>query len=158
MPQHWTCATTLLPQFVLVVLQYEATLDVTKLHNALLRQAIVGSFHPTAAATAHCQLVGLLSTSTDKDSDWRVASSDDNDRLTGYSFNSVSPFGLLEPNRIRIVLASAITDANAKLPKFVMGGGHVHLKLEMATSEFIQATKAIVADISNPRTSVDDPY
>jgi hypothetical protein len=32
-----------------------------------------------------------------------------------------------------------------------MGGGHVQLKLKMAVTEFLKATKAHVADISIPR-------
>lgn len=117
-----------LPRFVLVMLQYEAVLDPKKLSNALLKQLPV----PERASVLF---------------DWRVASPEDNDRLTGYAFNSVTPFGLLLPNELQIILADAIPSF------FWMGGGHVHLKLGMAKSDFVAANSGcIVADVSSPRS------
>ena len=143
------------PKFVLVVLQYEATLNVTKLHVALQRwqkQKQQQKQKPTTAWTK-------------EQHDWRIASPEDNLIVTGYAFNSVTPFGLLlqeqqqqqrrqqqqqQPsNVVPIVLASAIVEQ--KLPYFFMGGGHEHLKLRMATSEFIKATDALVANVTDPR-------
>lgn len=118
------------PKFVMVVLQYDATLDVKKLQNAMR------------------SLIQPVTERAKYDHDFRVASAEENDRLTGYQFNSVTPFGLLRPKEVRMVLAKAIQDDT---PYFWMGGGHVHLKLGMATSDFIESTDALVADISSPR-------
>jgi prolyl-tRNA editing enzyme YbaK/EbsC (Cys-tRNA(Pro) deacylase) len=131
-PNHGDARTN--PQFVLVVLQYEATLDVRKLLCA----------------------IRALRPSQDRidvsDFDWRVASTEDNDQLTGFAFNSVTPFGLLQP--VPIVLADAIVP----LGQFWMGGGHELLKLGMAVSDFIKATGAWVADVSQPRNADDDEF
>jgi len=119
------------PRFVMVVVQYAATLDVKKLTTAI--RALRTNVQDRIDVSKF---------------DFRVASSEDNDRLTGYTHNSVTPFGLLEEKTLPIVLASSIVPEKF----FWMGGGHIHLKLGMAVSDFIQATGAIVADISAPRT------
>mmetsp|Transcript_15274 Transcript_15274/g.21281 ORF Transcript_15274/g.21281 Transcript_15274/m.21281 type:complete len:224 (-) Transcript_15274:205-876(-) len=119
------------PRFVMVVVQYAATLDVKKL--------------TTAIRALRTNVQDMIDVSK---FDFRVASSEDNDRLTGYAHNSVTPFGLLEEKTLPIVLASSVVPEKF----FWMGGGHIHLKLGMAVSDFIQATGAVVADISHPRT------
>ncbi len=134
------------PKFVLVVLQYEATLNVTKLHVALQRHRQQHTKTNMNTQQQHHQ-------HQQQQYDWRIASTEDNDTVTGYSFNSVTPFGLLTP--VQIVLASAIVQQQ-ECKYFVMGGGHVHLKLKMATSEFVEATNALVADVTTPRTGVMD--
>lgn len=108
-------------QFVLVVLQYASSLDVKALGVAM-------------KLTSY---------------DFRIAETDDNDRITGYKHNSVTPFGLLDPN-VPIVLAAAIVP----LRFFWMGGGHVNLKLGMAVTDFRKALNPIVANISQPRSGV----
>eukprot|EP00547_Thalassionema_nitzschioides_P004141 CAMPEP_0194213710 /NCGR_PEP_ID=MMETSP0156-20130528/14495_1 /TAXON_ID=33649 /ORGANISM="Thalassionema nitzschioides, Strain L26-B" /LENGTH=223 /DNA_ID=CAMNT_0038941807 /DNA_START=17 /DNA_END=685 /DNA_ORIENTATION=- len=117
------------PRFILVMIQYEATLDERKLVNSIIRMRPV-----------------LKDRMEANDFDIRVASSEDNDRLTGYAYNSVTPFGMNKPKDIQIVLAEAIKP----LHFFWMGGGHVHLKLGMAVSDFVKATSAWVADVSSP--------
>ena len=121
------------PKFVLVVVQYASTLDVKKLTNAIrsLRKDVKKRLDPSQF-------------------DFRVASKEDNDAVTGFSHNSVTPFGLLRPEGVRIVLADAIVP----LRFFFMGGGHEHLKLAMAVPDFVDALDPIVADISVPRTSM----
>jgi prolyl-tRNA editing enzyme YbaK/EbsC (Cys-tRNA(Pro) deacylase) len=107
--------------FVLVVLQYAATLDVKALAVAL-------------KVTNY---------------DFRIADAADNDRITGYQHNSVTPFGLLNTTMsVPIVLAAPIVP----LRFFWMGGGHVNLKLGMAVSDFCKALNPIVADISQPKS------
>lgn len=108
------------PRFVLVILQYAATLDTKKLTNTMRR------------------LLPVEQRLDESKFDFRIASAEDNDRITGYVHNSVTPFGLKEP--VRIVL----TENVVKLRFFWMGGGHVHLKLGMATSEFCKACDPIV--------------
>lgn len=107
--------------FILVVLQYASTLDVRALGVAM-----------------------KLTTY-----DFRIADPADNDRITGYKHNSITPFGLLDTT-VPIVLASAIVS----LRFFWMGGGHVNLKLGMAVSDFCKALNPTIANISEPRSGV----
>jgi prolyl-tRNA editing enzyme YbaK/EbsC (Cys-tRNA(Pro) deacylase) len=122
------------PKFVLAVIQYDATLDIRKLTSA------IRSLKPVKERLDYSRF------------DFRVADAADNDRLTGYAYNSVTPFGLLE--KVPILLSDAVVPHKF----FWMGGGHVHLKLGMAVADFVKATDAIVADISQPRNvgDVDD--
>ena len=113
------------PKFVLVVIQYVASLDEKKLASA------IRSLRPNVKDRLDYSKF-----------DWRIAESADNDRLTGYLHNSVTPFGLKE--EVPIVLTSAVLP----LYFFWMGGGHVDLKLGMAVSDFIKALNPIVADIN----------
>lgn len=115
------------PQFVLVVIQYASTFSNKKLGTA------IRSLRPLHNRIDMSRF------------DFRIASSDDNDRLTGYKHNSVTPFGLLTD--IPIVLTKEIVSRKY----FWMGGGHVDLKLRVATSEFIEKIQPTIADISDPR-------
>ena len=119
------------PQFVLVIIQYAASFSNKKLASA------IRSLRPLQERIDLSRF------------DFRVASSDDNDRLTGYKHNSVTPFALLSSD-IPIVLTKQVVD----LKYFWLGGGHVDLKLRVAASEFIQKMQPIVADISDPRDAV----
>ena len=119
------------PRFVLVVVQYEATLDTKKLVNA------IRALRPVADRLE------------DSDFDIRVASEEDNSKITGYDNNAVVPFGLLAP--VPIFLSSPIVP----LRSFWMGGGHVNLKLRLTVADFCKALKPVVADISQPRAGND---
>jgi prolyl-tRNA editing enzyme YbaK/EbsC (Cys-tRNA(Pro) deacylase) len=88
------------PRFVLVVLQYQAELSTDLLTKSIRRLRPVQE---------------RLDASSNFD--WRVADPADNDRITGYQFNSVTPFGLQED--VPIYLSSAV----AELGYFWMGGG-----------------------------------
>lgn len=119
-------------RFYLVVVQYDAAINTKKLESEVrgLRSFQSGT---------------RLSTT---DFEFRMASEEDNDRITGYSHNSVTPFGLLD-STVPIVLSKSIL---ATVPSFIwMGGGHVHLKLGMAVHDFIQALDALVLDVSDSR-------
>jgi len=120
------------PRFVLVVIQYAAVLDVNKLKTAIraLRKDVKARLDESSF-------------------DFRIASEEDNREITGYEHNSVTPFGLLKPVPI---FASAALET---LKFFWMGGGHEHLKLGMAFSDFCRALSPIVADISRPRTAME---
>ena len=90
-------------QYLLVVLQYAATLDVQKLTSAVrkMRSNVRERLDESAF-------------------EWRVASSATNDALTGYAHNSVTPFGLLcQPDQVLHVLAAPLVP----LKRFWMGGG-----------------------------------
>jgi prolyl-tRNA editing enzyme YbaK/EbsC (Cys-tRNA(Pro) deacylase) len=120
------------PKFVLVVIQYAATLDVKKLGTAVraLRRDVKTRLEESAF-------------------DFRIASEEDNREITGYEHNSVTPFGLLKP--VPVFVSAALEP----LKFFWMGGGHEHLKLGMAFSDFCRALSPIVADISQPRTAME---
>jgi prolyl-tRNA editing enzyme YbaK/EbsC (Cys-tRNA(Pro) deacylase) len=129
------------PRFVLVILQYASILDVSKLISTIrrLRTDVTQRLDGTQF-------------------DFRIASESDNDRLTGYSHNSVTPFGMLcrlqtkedngEGEAIPIIVSSALVP----LHFFWLGGGHVRLKLGLSLKDFCYAFNPIVADISRPRT------
>ncbi|KAL7518891.1 hypothetical protein ACHAWX_003695 [Stephanocyclus meneghinianus] len=81
-------------------------------------------------------------------SDLRLAPEEVSEQLTGYGHNGVSPFGILDTS-IPVIVCKSIL---AVKPKFIwMGGGHKDLKLGVAVSEFIEAVKGIVLDVSEPR-------
>jgi prolyl-tRNA editing enzyme YbaK/EbsC (Cys-tRNA(Pro) deacylase) len=89
------------PRFVLVVLQYDAELSTDLLTKSVRR--LQPKVERRLDASSHF--------------DWRVADPDDNDRITGYQFNSVTPFGLKE--EVPIYLSKTVAD----IGYFWMGGG-----------------------------------
>lgn len=115
------------PRFMLVVLQYEAELDVKKLATSIRK------LRPVSERLDESQF------------DIRVAEPEDNDRITGYQFNSVTPFGLKE--QVPIILSSDIVPHSY----FWMGGGHVHLKLGMSVSDFTKLPNVQIMECSVPR-------
>jgi prolyl-tRNA editing enzyme YbaK/EbsC (Cys-tRNA(Pro) deacylase) len=117
------------PRFMLVVIQYEATLDVKKLATSIRK------LRPVAERLEESQF------------DLRVASPEDNDRLTGYTHNSVTPFGLLDQT-VPILLSAAIVPHQF----FWMGGGHVHLKIGMSVSDFVKLPTVQVMELSVSRS------
>ena len=126
------CSDSTNSRYYLVVVQYEAEINGKKLSSEIraLRPPGRDRLDP-------------------RQFEFRLASSDDNDRLTGYVHNSVTPFGLRD-EKVPIVLAADVAKVR---PAFMwMGGGHVDLKLGMAVEEFVKGTDAIVADVSDPRS------
>ena len=84
---------------------------------------------------------------------FRLAQEDMSDQLTGFSHNSVSPFGLV--SKIPVVLCQRIvTTVN---PRYIyLGGGDVDLKLGISIQDFISALNPIIGVISNPRSNEAD--
>ena len=129
-------------QFYLIVLQYETTISNKKLISEVraLKKPVTKRYDANKF-------------------DFRVASSEDNDRLTGYTHNAVSPFGLLDAKSVTIILSKSIQDmatiSNAT-PFIWMGGGHVHCKIGMATSDFIRALNPLVLDVTEPKSGGGD--
>lgn len=119
-------------RFYLVVVQYDATINTKKLESE------IRGLRPLQSGTR-----------LDKtDLDFRMATEDDNELVTGYAHNSVTPFGLLNED-VPIVLSKAILDV---MPGFIwMGGGHVNLKLGMAVSDFVDALDAFILNVSDLR-------
>jgi len=125
-------------RFYLIVLQYETSISNKKLISEVraLKQPVTKRYDFNKF-------------------DFRVASSEDNDRLTGYTHNAVSPFGLLDNESVTIIVSKSITETAtvSKTPSFIwMGGGHVHCKLGMATSDFINALNPLILDVTEPKS------
>lgn len=118
-------------RFYLVILQYETAINNKKLQSEI--RALV----PVKERLDFSKF------------DFRVASEEDNARLTDYSHNAVTPFGMKE--NIPIVLSKAITETKDMSPFIWMGGGHIHLKLGMAVSDFIKTADPLVLDVTDAR-------
>ena len=124
-------------QFYLVVLQYETTISTKKLISEIraLKKPVIERYDANKF-------------------DFRVASSEDNAKLTGYSHNAVSPFGLLDSKSVTIILSKSICDMMkvTKTSPFIwMGGGHIHCKVGMATTDFINALNPLILDVAEPK-------
>jgi prolyl-tRNA editing enzyme YbaK/EbsC (Cys-tRNA(Pro) deacylase) len=118
-------------QFYLVILQYGAAISVKKL------QSEVRALMPASKRLEPSKF------------EFRVASEHDNDRLTGFLHNAVTPFGMTET--VPIIIAKAIV-GDPEMSRFIwMGGGHVHLKIGVAATEFLDAMKPLVLDVTEPR-------
>lgn len=65
-------------------------------------------------------------------------------QLTGYGYNATTPF--LMKTSMPIILTARVAELQPAY--FWMGGGEVELKLGMSVSEFVQVTKAYIADVS----------
>lgn len=91
---------------------------------------------------------------------FNLAKSSDNDRLTGYLHNGVSPLGMTE--KVPIVLSKRILDLS---PGFIwLGGGEKDVKLGLDVHEFIEKCSPFIADITHegfeynvPREDQDEP-
>lgn len=122
-------------KYYLIVVQYVESINTKKLASELRGLRPVGSTRFDANYFT----------------DLRLAPEEDNERLTGYAHNGVSPFGLIDRS-IPIVVCKSILEAR---PSFIwMGGGDKDWKLGMSINEFIQAVNGIVLDISEPRVTV----
>ena len=122
-------------KFYLIVVQYVESINTKKLSSELRGLRPVG---PTRFDPGYF-------------TDMRLASEEDNAKLTGYGHNGVSPFGMIDAS-IPIIVCKSIVDVR---PKFIwMGGGDKDWKLGMAVSEFVNGMDAIVLDISDPRDVV----
>jgi prolyl-tRNA editing enzyme YbaK/EbsC (Cys-tRNA(Pro) deacylase) len=124
-------------QYYLVVVQYQAKMD-TKLLVDLIH-----SLRPPETRLPR------------KNIHFRLATEADNDRISGFRHNAVSPFGMLE--NIPIVICKNVVDVQ---PGYIfMGGGLPDVKLGVSVADFVRSTNAIVGKISNLRAdflSVDD--
>ena len=120
-------------QFYLVVLQYEAAINNKKLCSEVrgLRE-LANRLDPSKF-------------------DFRVASEEDNARLTGFSHNAVTSFGIKE--NLPIIIAKAIVNNDGMQPFIWMGGGHVHCKIGLSLHVFITSMSPYILDISDARNS-----
>lgn len=74
----------------------------------------------------------------------RLAPEDESYRLTGFSHNAVTPFGM--KSQIPVILSDAIPKLQPDF--FWLGGGEVDLKLGIHTRDFINMFKPFIADCS----------
>lgn len=119
-------------QYYLIIVQYVESINTNKLSSELR------SLRPPSSDRLDPKYF----------SDMRLAPEEVSEKLTGYSHNGVSPFGMLD-RTIPIIVSKSVLDVK---PRFIwMGGGHKELKLGMAVSEFVNAVDAIVLDISESR-------
>ncbi len=138
------------PRFVLVVIQYASILDAKKLITTIrqLRTDVTQRLDVSQF-------------------DFRIATESNNETITGYAHNSVTPFGMKCQQRQQKITSDDDSHAtNIPVPIILsaslrplhwlwLGGGHVHLKLGLSVSDFLHAFRhnLIVADISRPRIS-----
>jgi prolyl-tRNA editing enzyme YbaK/EbsC (Cys-tRNA(Pro) deacylase) len=118
-------------RFYLVVLQYETSINSKKL------QSEIRALRP------------LKNRLDPSNFEFRVASEEDNARVTGFSHNAVTPFGMME--HVPVILSKAIVECYDMTAFIWMGGGHIHCKLGMAVSEFVRVIKPLVLDVTDPR-------
>ncbi len=111
-------------RFYLVVVQYAATFDAGRLRSALVERTKLPA----------------------KAFNFRVADEADNDKLSGFKHNAVTPFGFAE-SRVPVVLS----DAAAKMGFIWMGGGHEAFKLGVPVDAFLACFKPWVLDCSTAR-------
>jgi hypothetical protein len=133
-------------QFVLVILQYDSTLTVGSLSVSLQRQLEKQQQKQQDETKSSSSLLIYSD-------DWRLASAEDNARLTGYGHNAISPLGMIMESEVIVVISSEIVSFQTQniSPFVVLGGGHEHVKLRISIHELCHATKAIVAPVSLPR-------
>lgn len=125
-------------QFYLILVQYEAAINNKKLCSEVrgLRE-LANRLDPSKF-------------------DFRVASEEDNARLTGFSHNAVTPFGMKA--NVPIILSKGIVNCR-DMPQFIwMGGGHVHCKIGVSVHDFISSMSPFVLDISDPRENNNDEF
>mmetsp|Transcript_8803 Transcript_8803/g.14999 ORF Transcript_8803/g.14999 Transcript_8803/m.14999 type:complete len:221 (+) Transcript_8803:60-722(+) len=116
-------------RYYCIVIQYEHKLDAEKLRDFVLALKPPGERLPRKRYHFH------------------LAPEKVNDEMTGFFHNAVCPFGLSTP--IPVLLCASCLQLS---PPFLwMGGGEVNVKLGIPVSDFIRATGAFVADVSDPR-------
>jgi prolyl-tRNA editing enzyme YbaK/EbsC (Cys-tRNA(Pro) deacylase) len=123
-------------RFYAVVVQYGAKIDVDKLRDVLHRLRPPGERIPKKRFALH------------------LAPEDVSAQLTGFTHNSVSPFGLA--SRIPVIVCSRIAASSLKPPFVYLGGGEVDLKIGLSVSSLVQALMPIVGEVSIPRLAEDD--
>lgn len=123
---HFNCDDPLDSRYYCVIVQYEAKIDTDLLSN------VVNSLRPIMNR---------------KKFNFQLAPEAISDRLTGFSHNAVSPFGL----RFNLPMIICQRCLQVKPAYIYLGGGQVDVKLGISTADFLKATGAIVGELSVPR-------
>ena len=140
------------PRFILVVVQYIASINPKKLNNYLRSE--YGKVKESLSADKANNNISQQAAPPSSSYNYRVASEPDNIRLTGFEHNAVSPFGLIDET-IPIIIPKSITDSKVKF--IWLGGGHEHLKVGVAVSELLGKCAVVrVGDVSDVRGAVVD--
>ena len=116
-------------RYVAVIIQYEDKLNAEKVMKFMKQ---LQNDHVSKAKVSK------------KHFHFRLADEGEAQRLTGYGYNATTPF--LMKSAMPIILTARVTELQPAY--FWMGGGEVELKLGMSVQEFVQVTKAYVADVS----------
>ncbi|KAI9471322.1 hypothetical protein LPJ78_002797 [Coemansia sp. RSA 989] len=114
-------------QYYCVLVQYVQAVNMNKLTD------FVRSLDDQAVARKHFN--------------FRLANPETSFELTGYSKNGVSPIAMTNGN-LPIILCEEIT--RLQPPVFWLGAGHVDYKLALSVQTFIDVTKCMIADVSDP--------
>lgn len=118
-------------RYYCIIVQYEARFD-----SDMLRD-LIHSLRPVPERLAKRKL------------NFRLAKEEANARLSGFTHNAVSPFGLAAP--LPVVLCRSITEL--KTPYVYLGGGEVDVKLGIPVPDLVRALDPIVGLISHPVVS-----
>jgi prolyl-tRNA editing enzyme YbaK/EbsC (Cys-tRNA(Pro) deacylase) len=81
-----------------------------------------------------------------KQFNYRLANPEASQKMTGFGYNAVVPFGTTD--RIPVILSEKIAALSPAF--FWMGGGHVDCKVRVDTEEFLNVVKPFVGDITTP--------
>jgi len=117
-------------KYYMVIVQYTA-----RLHNEKIAQAIRSLYTDPACPPP-----------SKKQYNFRLCSPEDNERLTGYTHNGVTPLGTRE--KLPIIMSHLIADLNPAF--FWLGAGEVDLKLRISFKEFVEHFQPLIADITYP--------
>ena len=109
-------------------------------------QQYTASIDPKKLSSSVRTLLPAASRLPAKNFELKVAKEPDSDRLTGFTHNSVSPYGTL--SRVPIIVSAALKE---EVSFMYMGGGDVDLKVGASVEEFVRSTEAFVLDVSNPK-------
>ncbi|KAL6753122.1 YbaK/aminoacyl-tRNA synthetase-associated domain-containing protein [Haematococcus lacustris] len=111
-------------RYYTVVVQYTARLNTEKLHSYL---------HKLNGGKVGKQFFNL-----------RLAPEEVNDALSGYTHNAVTPVGMA--CSLPLILSHRIAELQPGV--FFLGAGEVDLKVGLSVTQFMQAYKPMVADIT----------
>lgn len=128
------------PQYVLCIIQY-----ISRLHNDKLCKFIYNNISQQASCIRRS-----------KEYNMRLASEQDNNRLTGYVNNALTPFDIND-NTLHIIIDHKIIQQCKQYDNnMYLGGGHVDVKLMLNIDEFIDKCNIHVGDITYNEQLNDD--
>lgn len=115
------------PRYVLVIIQY-----IARLHNDRLSKLVYNHISSQSSCIRK-----------NREYNWRLASENDNEHITGYINNAVTPFGLLQS--VPIIISDTVAQQCSTI---YLGAGHVDLKLELDVNEYISKCNVLVGNVT----------
>ena len=86
--------------------------------------------------------------------DFVLAAEADSDRLSGFTHNAVTPYGMACGGDVPVVVSQAVMDL---APGYLwLGGGAVDVKLRLSTAQLKPSLNAVVCSCSVPRGEEDE--